>query len=114
MSKQSTSYSALKHTKTTFHFKLSPLVSSFWCEESSLVSGFLETQQEPVKVEPEPQEPVEEWAVTEQVQDALQEVPWWTWENCQWFWREELIVKHLEKALYWELLGVGGVYSDGE
>lgn len=40
------------------------------------MSGFLETQQEPVKVEPEPQEAVEEWAVTEQVQDALQEVPW--------------------------------------
>ena len=36
------------------------------------MSGFLETQQE----QPAPQEAVEEWAVTEQVQDALQEVPW--------------------------------------
>ena len=40
------------------------------------MSGFLETQPEPVKVEPESQEIVEEWAVTEQVQDALQEAPW--------------------------------------
>ena len=107
MSKQSTSYDAIKHTKTTFHFKLPPLVASFWCEESSLVSGFLgDTAGAACATGSGGGVGRHRAGARCLARSSLVNL-----RKLPMILKGGTNSETFGKALYWELLGVGGVYS---